>query len=184
MNSRWLMVAVAATLLSLPVSLQAQVDSGPAAGGEAKPVKAVGLAKDEKEKEVDFVAQRAGKPTVFLFIQADTFDRPVARFMRTLDQELAKDREDVHVVAVWLTDDVDKSKNYVPKVRESLKLAQTAYAVFPGEKSGPDGWAINGDAHLTAVVVEKGKIRASFGYRSVNETDAPAVIKKLEPKKG
>lgn len=184
MIARCLLIAVAAALLSLPAPLQAQVDSGPAAGGDAKPVKAIGLVKDEKEKEVDFVAQRAGKPTIFLFIQADTFDRPVARFLRTIDQELAKDREDVRIVAVWLTDDVDKSKTYVPKARESLKLAQTSYAVFPGEKSGPDGWAINGDAHVTAVVVEKGKISASFGFRSVNETDAPAVIKKLEPKKG
>jgi hypothetical protein len=89
----------------------------------------------------------------------------------------------VRIVAVWLTEDADKSKSYVPKVRESLKLSQTGYAVFPGEKSGPEGWAINGDAHVTAVVVENGKVSGSFGYRSVNETDVPAVVKKLQPKK-
>ena len=107
----------------------------------------------------------------------------MARFLRTLDKDLSKDRDDVQVVAVWLTDDVDMSKKYVPRARESLKLTQTTYSVFPGEKSGPEGWGINGDAHLTAVVVEKGKVSGSFGYRSVNETDVPAVIKKLAPKK-
>ncbi|CAN5199707.1 hypothetical protein BH10PLA2_BH10PLA2_33600 [soil metagenome] len=161
----------------------AQVESGPQAGSDAKPVKAVALIKDEAEKEKDFVADRAGKPTIFLFVQADKFDRPVARFMRTLDQDLVKNRDDVQVVAVWLTDDVDMSKKYVPRARESLKLGQTTYSVFPGEKSGPDGWGINGDAHLTAVIVEKGKVTGSFGYRSVNETDVPAVIKKLKAKK-
>jgi hypothetical protein len=177
-------------LLTLPVLLwlaagfaAAQVDSGPAAGSEAKAVKAVALIKDEAEKERDFVAERGVKPTIFLFVQADKFDRPVARFMRTLDQNLNKNRDDVQVVAVWLTDDVDMSKKYVPRARESLKLAQTTYSVFPGDKSGPEGWGINGDAHLTAVIVEKGKVSGSFGYRSVNETDVPTVIKKLTPKK-
>jgi hypothetical protein len=161
----------------------AQVESGPPSGSDAKAVKAVALIKDEAEKEKDFVAERAGKPTIFLFVKADTFDRPIARFMRTLDQDLSKNRNDVQVVAVWLTDDVDKSKQYVPRARESLKLTQTTYSVFPGDKSGPEGWGINGDAHLTAVIVEKGKVSGSFGYRSVNETDVPAIVKKLAAKK-
>jgi hypothetical protein len=163
--------------------LQAQVDSGPAAGSAAKPFKTVALAKDEDPREIDFISQRGDKPTIFLFVQADTFDRPIARFMRTLDQDLVKNRDDVNVIAKWLTDDVDKSKTYLPRARESLKLSQTTFTVFPGEKTGPDGWAVNGDARLTAVVVEKGKATASFGYRSVNETDVPSVIKKLAPKR-
>ena len=95
-------------------------------------------------------------------MQADKWDRPVARFLRTLDQDLAKDREDVQIVAVWLTDNGEMSKTYVPKARDALKLSQTTFTVFPGDKSGPDGWAINGDAHLTAVVVEKGKVGRQF----------------------
>ena len=92
------------------------------------------LIKDEDEKEKDFVAERAAKPTIFLFVRADKFDRPVACFLRTLDQDLSKGRNDVQVVAVWLTDDVDMSKKYVPRARESLKLTQTTYSVFPGEE--------------------------------------------------
>jgi hypothetical protein len=143
----------------------------------------VALTKDEADKEIDFAAQRGDKPTVFVFVQADKWDRPVARFLRTLDQDLAKNREDVRIVAVWLTDDVEMSKTYLPKAREALKLSQTTFTVFPGDKSGPNGWAINGDAHLTAVVIEKTKVTASFGYRSVNEKDVPDVIKKLTLKK-
>ena len=41
-------------------------------------------------------------------------------------------------------------------------------------------WAINPDAHLTAVVAHEGKVVKSFGYRSVNETDAPEVVKRLK----
>ena len=51
----------------------------------------------------------------------------------------------------------------------------TALTCFTGNKDGPRDWNINGDAHLTVVVVHEGKVAATFGYRSVNETDVPAV---------
>ena len=53
-------------------------------------------------KELDYAAERKNKPTIFLFVQGDKFDRPVGRFLKVLDTELAKDRADVHIVAVWL----------------------------------------------------------------------------------
>ena len=89
-----------------------------------------------------------------------------------------------HVAFIrWLTDDADKAKEYLPKAQMSLKLERTTFAVHPGDKNGPTGWAVNNDAHLTAVVAVKGQVAASLGYRSVNETDVPAVLKKLPPKK-
>ena len=127
-----------ALLLLVGSGVSAQVESGPLAGSEAKPVKAVALVKDEADKEKDFVAERAGKPTVFLFVQADKFDRPVVRFMRTLDQDLVKNREDVHVVAVWLTDDVDMSKKYVPRVR--VAEARADYLLSFSRREERPGW--------------------------------------------
>jgi hypothetical protein len=147
-------------------SLKAVAATGPAAG-----------------KEVDYATERKGKPTLFVFVLADKWDRPLARFLRALDQAMAKDRTDVQIVAVWLTDDAAKAKDYLPRAQESLKLAQTTFAVYPGEKSGPAGWGINADAHLTAVVAQDQKVSASFGFRSLNETDAPAVLQKLKPSK-
>jgi hypothetical protein len=54
-------------------------------------------------------------------------------------------------------------------------LQKTILACFTGDKAGPKDWNINGDAYLTAVVATKGKVASTFGYRSINETDAPAV---------
>jgi hypothetical protein len=62
-------------------------------------------------------------------------------------------------------------------------LAHTTFAVSSDGKNGPKGWGINLDAHLTAVVIEGQKVTASLGYQSLNETDAPDVLKKLKPKK-
>ena len=41
------------------------------------------------------------------------------------------------------------------------------------------GWAVNADAHRTAVVANKGKVAATFGYRSINETDVRKVKEAL-----
>ena len=53
-------------------------------------------------------------------------DRPMARFMRKLDETLLKESEEVYIVAVWLTDDVDKTKGYLPRAQQSLKFQNTA----------------------------------------------------------
>ena len=175
------------SLLQVPVfasaSLQAQVESGPSAGSKLEALKVVVATGDAAGKEVDCASERKEKPTLFLFVQADKWDRPVARFLRALDQELAKSRPDVQIVAVWLTDDAEKAKAYLPRAQESLKLSQTTFTVYRGDKGGPTGWGINADAHLTVVVAQDQKVKASFGFRSVNETDAPAVLKQLKPKK-
>ncbi len=99
------------------------------------------------------------------------------RFMKSLDESITKDLEDVYGVAVWLTEDEDKSKEYLPRI--STYFQTTALTVFRG-KDGPEGWGINSDAHLTVVVANKGKVVARFGYNSVNETDTPTVLKELK----
>ena len=50
----------------------------------------------------------------------------MARFMRKLDETLLKESEEVYIVAVWLTDDVDKTKGYLPRAQQSLKFQNTA----------------------------------------------------------
>lgn len=179
--SHWALLG--AVIAFTPGVVQAQVASGLAAGAKVEPLKVVIAAGENAGKETDVAEEQKGKPTAYVFVQADKWDRPVARFLRTLDVDLAKERTDVKIIAVWLTDDVMKSKDYLPKAQESLKLSQTTWSVYPGDKGGPAGWGINADAHLTAVVVQDNKVTASFGYRSVNETDVPAVIKELKPAK-
>jgi len=170
-------------VVSICEALIAQTDSGPKAGDKVEPLKVHVATGDDAGKEKDVAAQQAKKTAVFVFVQAEKWDRPMARFLRTLDEELGKNHADVAVAAVWLTDDVDKSKDYLPNAQKSLKLTQTTFAVHPGDKAGPKGWGINPDAHLTAVVTRSGKVIASFGFVSINETDVPAVVKKLPGKK-
>ena len=151
--------------------------SGPKEGDKAAELKVYAVTGEAKEKDVNYTELRKDKPTVYVFVQADKWDRPMFRFVKTLDEKLGDAGQ---VVAVWLTEDVDKSKEYLPKI--SSYFSNAALTVFPGEKAGPKDWGINIDAHLTAVVVSGGKVAKSFGYQSLNETDADAVAQVLKKK--
>jgi len=169
-----------AGLLLVSPAIGQDVESGPESGKPAAALKVFDATGPSKDKEVDYVAERKDKPTVYVFVQAGKWDRPMARFLRKLDEAVIKESADAYVVAVWLTDDVDKTKSYLPVAQQSLKLQNSALTCFTGEKAGPEGWGINADARLMAVVANKGRVAKTFGYRSINETDVPAVQEALK----
>jgi hypothetical protein len=151
------------------------VSSGPNKNAKVPALKVFDSTGLNKDKEVDYAAERKDKPTIYLFVRADKFDRPMNRFMKGLDSEVKKESEDAYIVAVWLTDDVDKTKERLPVVQQSVQYENTALTIFTGGKDGPKHWNANADAHLTVVLATKGKVAATFGYQSVNETDVKVV---------
>ncbi|TXT37959.1 MAG: hypothetical protein FD138_509 [Planctomycetota bacterium] len=178
---RFVALVIAVVLSSS--SAWADVASGPGEGNVVEKFKVTVVAGESSGKELDFVTERKEKPTVFVFVSADKFSRPMARFIKVLDDKLKAERTDVDIVAVWLTDDVTKSKDYLPKAFESLKTSRTAWSVFAGEKTGPNNWGINPDADITVVVSDGAKAKFSKGYRSINETEVPKVFETLPAKK-
>jgi hypothetical protein len=175
-------VAPVIFLLGFCVTL-AQADSGPAEKSEVPALKVDAVAGLVTGETKDFAAERKAMPTIYVFVQADKFDRPIGRFLKVLDQELGKDRPDVQVIAVWLTDDVAKSKEYLPKAQMSIQLSQTVWSVYTGDKTGPANWNIDVAVSVTAVVADGAKVVKSFDYVSVNDTVVPDVLKKLPAKK-
>ena len=179
------LVMSAAVVFAVMATAEAQVKSGPEIGTEAKGFKVRAVTGEFADKDVDFLQSRADKTTIFLLIAADKWDRPVARYFKTLDKAITDGAEGtagVEVVAVWLTEDAAKSKEYLPKAQQSLKFEHTALSVFPGAVQGPEGWGVNTDAHLTTVIVKGKKVVATFAYRSTNETDVRDVVSALKPK--
>ena len=160
----------------------ADVESGPKTGEKASEFKVFAVVGEVENKEVDFVKERKDEPTIYLFVQKENFSRPMARYLRTLDEKIGDTSDKVRNVVVWLGGDVDENKKYLARVQTSIKLAKSTLSVFEGDNSGPNNWGINTDAHLTAVIVNKGKVVKSFSYVSINDTDVRAVL--LELKKG
>jgi len=163
----------AAVVLITVAALRADVASGPKEGDKVSALPVFAVTGDPKDKDVNYVEQRKEKPTVFVFVQAEHWSRPMFRFVKKLDEILPELSEDAIPVAVWLAEKPDESKDYLPKI--SQYFTKTPLTVFTGEKAGPKDWGLNVDAHATAVVVNKGKVVASFGYQSLNDTDATSV---------
>jgi hypothetical protein len=162
------------TLLLTPLRpIRADVPSGPKEGDKVPALPVFAVTGEPREKQVDYSAERKDRPTVFVFVQAEHWDRPMFRFIKELDQVLPQLSDQALPVAVWLTEKPDDAKEYLPRI--SQYFAKAPLTVFTGEKSGPKDWGINSDARATAVVVNKGKVVASFGYQSLNETDARVV---------
>jgi hypothetical protein len=171
-------VILVTALLFGPPSRAGDVESGPAKGEKVQPFQVHALNGDHMGKDVDFIAERKDALTVFVFVHADKWDRPMFRYLKKLDDSVQKDFPKAAVVAVWLTDKQEAAKEYLPKI--DRYFTATLLTCFPGEKGGPKGWGLNLDAHATTVVAAKGRVAARFGYRSVNETDAAAVLRALK----
>ena len=176
--------------LTLTPGLRADIESGPKAGEKVAALKVFGVVGAVEGKEADFAADRKELPTIYVFVAAEEGGlpkggRPAGRFLKTLDTEVAKAVDKAAVVAVWLGDKAfDKHKEYLPRINTSLKFENTSLAAFDGEKSGPKDWGVNPDAHLTVVVVHKGKVVKSFAFESVNETDVRPVLAELKKAAG
>jgi len=87
---------------------------------------------------------------VYAFVSAKDLARPMFRFLKKLDEDLG---DDGLLVAVWLTDDADKAKEYLPKISQYFPERRSPCSA---KTAGPKDWAINPDAHLTAVVAQQG----------------------------
>jgi hypothetical protein len=172
------MTLLAAFILAVPVPFD--VESGPKAGEKIPALKAHGTVGSVTGKETDYAKDRGDAPTVYVFVQAEPFGRPTARFLKTLDGKVGEVDEKAKVVTVWVGGDAEKNKEYLPKVQQSLKFEKTDMGVFTGDKSGPDNWGLNPDAHVTVVVANKGKVAKSFAFVSLNETDVKGVEEALK----
>src|SRR5947209_8202980 len=78
-------VILVTVLLLVSPARAGDVESGPAKGAKLPPLKVHALNGDHKDKDVDFAADRKDAPTVYVLVQADKWDRPMFRFLKTLD---------------------------------------------------------------------------------------------------
>lgn len=148
--------------------------AGAEVGKALQPLKVEKLQAGGDYAPEELAAAANEKPVVYLLVPAKKFDRPVARFMKTLDDKLAGFSATAEIEAVWLTGDAAGSKEYLPRVNQSLQFRNVGLSVFADE-AGPEGWQPAGDAQLGVVVANKGRVSATFSFPSVNETDVPQV---------
>jgi hypothetical protein len=157
----------------------ADVDSGPAVGNPVPELKVYAVTGEHADKEVAISTERGEQPTVWMFVPKDKWNRPMARLLKDLDAKI-KDVTDAQIVAVWLTDDQFATRDYLPNAQKSIQLERSALTFYQGDLAGPADWGINPDAEVTVVVTGGGKIAATWGFVSVNETVADQILTALK----
>ena len=172
-------VSLLCLLTFVPIAF-ADVESGPKEGEKVAELKALGVIGLQVGKEADFAAERKDEVTVYLFINAEKFDRPMNQFIKKLDAALPGISDKAASVGVWVNGDKDKLKDRLTTIQKAVAYENTSLAIYDGNVADLKGWAVNSSAHLTAVVVHKGKVLKSFAYESVNGTDVKAVEETLK----
>ena len=159
---------------------RADVESGPKAGEKIAELKVTNVVGEFEGKEVDFAKERKDAPTIYMFVNAEKFDRPMARLMKVLDGKIGDVDEKAKVVIVWVGGEEEAVKKRIPAINMSLKFEKSSLSMYTADKTGPNGWGLNSDAHLTVVVANKAKVEKSFAFTTVNETDEKDVTAALK----
>lgn len=164
-----------ATATALLCSTTPASAAGPKVGEQVPKLAAAVLQADTNYEDADLAATSREKFVVYLLVNSAKFDRPIARFLKTLDMKLREYGATPELVDVWITADADQTREYLPKVRQSLQFEHTTLAIVADDGNGPADWNVTSDASLTVVVADRGKVAAVFEYQSTNETDVPKV---------
>jgi hypothetical protein len=156
------------------------VAAGPEVGKSVPVLKIQAMTSDGQYQEADGATAAAEKPVVYLLVQHSKWDRPIARFLKALDDKLRDTSATAVAYGVFLSSDAEQVKEYLPRANQSLKFQHTTLASYTDDGNGPADWNVSGDASLTVAVAHQGKIAATFSYVSTNETDVPAVLEALK----
>jgi hypothetical protein len=124
-------------------------------------------------KELDFVAEGKGAPTLLVFIHE--LSRPAAQLMRALDDTAqVKQVRGLRALFVSLSEDRDGAERKLPQVVKSISL-KSPLGISVDGKEGPGSYGLNREVSLTILVAKGDKVHANFAILSPNETDAPRI---------
>lgn len=174
-----LVVAFAVSPLAVAVAVAADepVFSGPQAGEKITPFTVTGVYDEQAGKELDFVKDAAGKPTMLIFVHKLT--RPGAALFRGLTAYAAAQKEKgVRAYVVWLDDDKSNAEQYLTRARKSLNFTVPVGISTDGGE-GPGAYGLNRNVELTILVAKENKVTANFALVQPSVNDAAKIAAAL-----
>ncbi|TWT94439.1 hypothetical protein [Stieleria varia] len=152
------------------------VFSGPQAGEKLPSFKAIGIAGEQSDKELDLVEIADGKPMILIF-QDDTPAgiRGLFGFARAIDAIKKQTDKQLTFASVFLDDDATKisanAKRYPPNLTQLLTLA-----VSPDGRSGPGAYGLDRNIPMTILIVNEGKVLHNFAMTQSMAYPDPHVL--------
>ncbi len=149
--------------------------SGPLVGDKLGEFKLHAFSGGDAGKELKFLEKTKGEPTLLIFVHKIT--RPGLQFLRPVDKYAAEnDKLASHIV--WLTEDKDKTEEFLKRAQNSLNL-QTNVGICLEGKDGPAAYGLNDKVTLTVLVAKDNKVVGNFALVDPNGKDARKVIEAM-----
>src|SRR5437868_1198223 len=111
------MRSMTALLLCTGVLVAGGFPSGPQVGDKLPDLKAKQVIGPDAGKEFKLHERAKDGPTLVIFVQQ--FSRPAFRFLKPVD-EFAASKEGLATHIVWLTDDRDKTEEFLKRAQNSM----------------------------------------------------------------
>ena len=147
-------------------------ESGPKVGEKLGDAKVKGVFEPIEGKELNLLDRAKKEPTVVIFVHKLT--RPTFRLLKELDKAAAAE-EGLNATFVWLTDDVEKTKEFLDRAKGSLSF-KSAVAISVDGNAGPNGYGLNDQVDVTVVLAKDAKVTGNFALVGPNETSAPKIV--------
>ncbi len=149
--------------------------SGPLVGDKLAEFKLHAFSGGDAGKELKFLEKTKGGPTLLVFVHKIT--RPGLQFLRPVDK-YAAENENLASHIVWITEDKDKTEEFLKRAQNSLNL-QTNVGICLESKDGPPAYGLNDKVTLTVLVAKDNKVVANFALVDPNGKDARKVIEAM-----
>lgn len=162
-------------LLLAALLTQDPVYSGPQKGEKTPPFKSLILSGEHKGREIDFITEAQGAPSLIVFVHEVT--RQAAQVLRSLD-EAAAVRPGLKALFVLLSDDMNNVEQRTPVMQNSLKF-KTPWAVSPDGREGPGAYGLNKVTTLTILLAKDNRVLANWAITAPSDVDAPPIVKAL-----
>lgn len=160
---------------------QEKVFSGPQPGEKITPFKVFATTGPSKGKEVDYVAEFKGGPSVVVFVHA--IERSLVPLLNVIDQYGAEKKGALNTVFVFLTDDRVATEQRLPLIAQSLRM-QAPLTISLDGLEGPGNYGLNRKCMMTIVAGKENKVTANFALVQPGIADAGAVLQALAPLAG
>ena len=167
------MFKASALALWLPIFLAGDsFPSGPPVGDKLGDFKSHAVFGPDAGKEFKLLDKIKASPTLVIFVHKIT--RPGLQFLRPVDKYAAEnDKLASHVV--WLSEDKDKTEEFLKRAEKSLNL-QTPVSICLEGKDGPAAYGLNDKVKMTVLIAKDGKVVANFALVDPNATDSRKVV--------
>jgi hypothetical protein len=155
-----------------------EVFSGPQKGEALGKFVVQGISGEQEGKEIEPVAQAAGKPLLLIFVHE--VNRPSVGMARVLgDFAARRSKVGLHCGVIFLSEDAAETEAWMKRAVGALPKDVTL-GISKDGKEGPGDYGLNRKVTMTILMANKGKVTANFALVQPSiQADAPKVLQAI-----